>query len=188
MTAVDSLARHRRWLNRRSASAPRRPAGRACCARPPPDRSGTVAWPLPDRSSTSQSPSGIAVEKCTVSGRAAGRSATAAGSVAELFTTTRSPGSSRSGSSAKAWWLISPAAVLLRPSAQRRPWPRRVASGGSCASSSAGRSNDSSRRPRRPAAAVIDASPCPRKPRASAPRPGTGRWAAARRSAAGTPE
>ena len=83
---------------------------------------------------------------------------TAAGSVAEVFTTTRSPGSSRPGRSVNGWWLISP--VRRRLTSIRTASlgiPR--ASGGSLASSAGGSS--------KPASAVMTAP----SRRARVPRP-----------------
>ena len=104
---MDSRARQSRWLNR-AGQRQHRAAGQV-----EPLAVGAAAeWHRrlaapPERSSTSQSPSAMAVEKCTVSGEPAAVSSgrlTAAGNVAELFTTTRSPGSNRSGSSVNVWW------------------------------------------------------------------------------------
>ena len=88
-------------------------------------------------------------------------------SVAVVLITSRSPGSSRPGRSAKPCWLISPDARRL--TSIRTPSlgsPR--ASGGSCASSEAGRVKSSK------AASVV------MRPPASGARRGTGRSAAAR--------
>ena len=93
-TAVDSLARQSRRVNR-AIRVRTAPPGRSSSWPADPPRNGAVAVPSAVRSSTSQSPSGSGVEKCTARPPA---SRTAAGSVAEVLTTTRSPGSSRSGS------------------------------------------------------------------------------------------
>ena len=69
-----------------------------------------MVFPVTCRSSVSHDPSGRGPEKCTAS---SADTLTWAGRVAVVLTTSRSPGSSRPGSSAKPWWLISPDARRL---------------------------------------------------------------------------
>ena len=74
---------------------------------PSPQRSELL--PTGRRGSTTQTPPSTQVERCTTTGvRSLATASTAAGMVAEVFTTTRSPGSRNVDSSVKALWTSWP--------------------------------------------------------------------------------
>ena len=65
-------------------------------------------WPSGRRSSTTQTPSSSSAETCSPQVQPCRSTSSADGSVALVFTTSRSPGSSHSGSSRAWWWWVRP--------------------------------------------------------------------------------
>ena len=101
--------------------------------------SGTPGPASPGRrSSTTQAPSSSSAETCSPQVQPCRCTSSADGSVALVFTTSRSPGSSHSGSSrACRWWVRSWVTTASRTSSRARP----RASGGAVASLPGGSTN-----------------------------------------------